>query len=87
VIAEHKADVKYPAVSAASILAKVTRDRAIQKIQEGVPEPIGSGYPSDPVTVEFLKNNFKKYRDIFRKSWMTYQVLHKEKGQRKLNEF
>lgn len=86
-VAEHKADTKYPIVSAASILAKVTRDREIEKMQQNVADPIGSGYPSDPVTVEFLKKNYAKYPRLFRKSWRTYQSLGKGKKQRKLDEF
>jgi ribonuclease HII len=87
IIAEHKADVKYPVVSAASIIAKVTRDREIGKIQETIPDKIGSGYPSDPVTVEFLKKNYSKYPDIIRKSWASYQAVVNEKQQRKLGDF
>jgi ribonuclease HII len=87
IVAEHKADVKYPVVSAASIIAKVTRDREIAKLQETIPDRIGSGYPSDPVTVEFLKKNYSKYPDIIRKSWASYQAVVNEKQQRKLGEF
>lgn len=87
-LAEHKADVNYPIVSAASILAKVLRDREIAKIQKGVVEDFGSGYPSDPRTVEFLKKHHKTYADagIFRKSWSTYQNLMKPK-QTRLGEY
>ena len=54
VVAEHKADDRYPIVSAASIIAKVERDRAIQEIKKKYKD-IGSGYPSDPKTSN-LKN-------------------------------
>ncbi|MFH1510351.1 MAG: ribonuclease HII, partial [Candidatus Woesearchaeota archaeon] len=87
IVAEHKADEKYPAVSAASILAKVTRDAEIKKIQATINEPIGSGYPSDPVTCEFLKKNHKKYSNIFRKSWMSYCNVVEQKLQKRLDEF
>ena len=45
-----KADAIYPIVSAASIAAKVSRDRTIEKLGEGA----GSGYPSDPKTKAWL---------------------------------
>jgi len=86
IISEHKADEKYPTVSAASILAKVTRDREIEKIKDKINENIGSGYPSDPVTVEFLKKNWNEY-DIFRKSWETYQKVKGNSSQSKLGDF
>ena len=55
VICEHKADLNYPIVSAASIIAKVTRDREIEKIKKEIGIDFGSGYPADPRTKEFLK--------------------------------
>ena len=87
-LAEHKADVNYPIVSAASILAKVLRDREIEKLKKIVVEDFGSGYPSDPRTVEFLKKHHKTYADagIFRKSWSTYQNLTKPQ-QKRLGEY
>jgi ribonuclease HII len=59
IIAEHKADSRYPVVSAASIIAKVTRDREIQKLEKSLKIPIGSGYPSDYKTIEIIKKNLK----------------------------
>lgn len=47
---EHKADLNHPAVGMASILAKEERDRRIRIMEERVGVPVGSGYPSDPVT-------------------------------------
>ncbi len=85
--AEHKADERYPVVSAASILAKVTRDREIRKIQERVGEDFGSGYPADPRTQAFLKKNWDKHPDIFRKTWSTYQKIVKAQGQKRIGEF
>lgn len=72
---EHKADFNHPVVSAASIIAKVTRDAEIEKIKKQIGIDFGSGYPSDPKTIEFLKknhSNFKKER-IFRESWATWK--------------
>lgn len=55
VVSEHYADDTYPVVSAAGILAKVTRDREIRRIEVDLGRPIGSGYCHDPTTVEFLR--------------------------------
>jgi len=60
VIAEHKADDRYPVVSAASIIAKVTRDRMIKEISEEFGRDIGSGYPSDPATMDFIERWIKE---------------------------
>lgn len=86
-LAEHKADLNHIIVGAASILAKVTRDKLIEEIKQNVGQDIGSGYPSDPKTVSFLKENWNKYPEIFRETWSTYKKVaeaHKQKG---LDEF
>ncbi|MCL2317896.1 MAG: ribonuclease HII [Methanomassiliicoccaceae archaeon] len=59
IIAKHKADDLYPIVSAASIIAKVTRDRAIEDIQKEFGKEIGSGYPSDEITMNFIEKWIK----------------------------
>lgn len=56
IIGKHKADDTYPVVSAASIIAKVTRDRMIDDICEEFGVNIGSGYPSDEVTMDFIES-------------------------------
>ena len=73
---EHKADFNYPVVGAASILAKVARERAVEIIKEQFGN-IGSGYPSDPYTKAFLEKNKEmlKTTDIVRKSWATWKNL------------
>ena len=71
IIAMHKADRLNPIVSAASIIAKVTRDREIQILEE-IFQNIGSGYPSDKKTMCFIKNWIKEYKEFpnfVRKSW------------------
>jgi len=85
--AEHKADLNYPVVSAASILAKVTRDKEIEKIKRKVKIDFGSGYMTDPRTTEFLINNYDKYSEIFRHSWDSCRKIIEMKRQRKLGEF
>lgn len=74
VIAEHHADSNYPVVSAASIIAKVERDRAVQKLRERFGD-FGSGYPSDSRTIEFLKRWVEREGFIpkfCRSSWKTW---------------
>lgn len=87
IVAEHKADVKYTVVSAASIIAKVTRDREIEKIKDSIGIDFGSGYPADEKTQLFLKKNWDKYPEIFRKTWSSYKRFAAEKKQKKLGEF
>lgn len=80
---EHKADFNHPVVSAASIIAKVEREEQVAAIKAKYGD-IGSGYPSDPVTKEFLKTNGKKLENsgIFRKSWATWQAVFPSKNQK-----
>jgi len=71
IISEHKADAKYPIVSAASILAKVERDKVISELREKHGN-IGCGYPTDPNTIKFLEDWIRKfgfYPDFVRRSW------------------
>lgn len=85
---EHKADANHPSVSAASILAKVAREEAVSALKHTYGD-MGSGYPSDPVTVAFVKKYGQKYKDagIFRKSWATWKQLYPENGQSSLSQF
>lgn len=86
-ILEHKADSKYPLVGAASIIAKCIREEEVKKIEKKVGESIGTGYPANPICQEFLKKNFEKYPEIFRKSWMTIKNHKAAKEQKGLKEF
>ena len=72
----HRADSRFVVVSAASILAKVARDKAILKLQKD--HKLGSGYPSDSVTVTFVKKYYKKHHkmpNFVRKSWKPVQKI------------
>jgi ribonuclease HII len=74
VIAEHKADDRYIEVSAASIIAKAERDDQIAELNKEFIKSggIGSGYPSDPKTKEFLTNyTYDEMPDFVRRSWAT----------------
>ncbi len=85
---EHKADVNHPSVSAASILAKVTREEEVEKLKQKYGD-FGSGYPSDPTTKQFLKAQGEKLKlsGIFRKSWQTWKTLFPDKEQSSLGSF
>ncbi len=73
VVAANNAELLYPHVAAASIIAKVERDKLIAKLRD-VYGDFGSGYPSDPKTIEFLRKLAEsrvEYPPIVRKSWRT----------------
>ena len=72
----HKADRINIAVSAASILAKVVRDREIELLKKQYPN-IGSGYPADKKTIAFLNywlENNEKTPFFLRRSWKTLKT-------------
>ncbi len=79
IISEFKADINYPVVSAASIMAKVYRDRSIRALSAEIGVEIGSGYPSDPKTIQFLKrilNEQQNHIPVYvRRSWKTIEKL------------
>jgi len=80
VISEHKADKKYPVVSAASIIAKVERDKDLLKIKEKHGD-LGCGYPTDPRTIKFLEDYLRRHGchpDFVRKSWKPAKKLKAE---------
>ncbi len=83
---EIKADLNYPVVGAASILAKVTRDMRMKMLSEEY-GPVGSGYPADPITNQFLSRNWQEGHNFFRKSWATYKKLQDTVGQASLSDF
>jgi len=90
VVAEHKADDKYPVVSAASIIAKVTRDSMLKEIAKEFGEDIGSGYPSDPVTVGFIAKWIKENGNApphTRCSWETVRKMMAASMNRKITDW
>ena len=83
-----KADSKFPVVSAASIVAKVTRDRILENwvFQESLKtinlsREFGSGYPGDPNTKKWLRKSIDRvfgFPTLARFSWKTSVNLLKD---------
>jgi len=74
VVARHRADATDPLASAASIVAKVVRDRAIAEIGRELGAEIGSGYPSDPATISFMERYIEQNATLpphARRRWET----------------
>jgi ribonuclease HII len=77
IAAEHRADRNHLVVSAASIVAKVERDRAVDVLRREHGE-FGSGYPSDDETIGFLRDWVERNQRIpsfARKSWKTWDRI------------
>lgn len=82
IVSKHKADRIFTVVSAASIIAKVERDReiALLKAQFG---DFGSGYLTDPKSMAFLRQWLKTngdYPEFIRKSWKPAKKAKNEHG-------
>ena len=90
VVGKHKADDTYPVVSAASIVAKVTRDRAVEAIQKEFGTDIGSGYPSDEVTMAFIEKWIKQNGACpphTRRSWEPVKKLLSDSRNTKITDW
>ncbi|MFH1588897.1 MAG: ribonuclease HII [Candidatus Diapherotrites archaeon] len=86
IVSEHKADLNYPIVGAASIIAKVERDAEIKKLSKKFGD-IGSGYSHDEKTISFIEKYLKEndcLPECARKSWNTSERLENERFQKKL---
>jgi ribonuclease HII len=82
IISKHKADLIYPIVSAASIIAKVERDREIANLRVEYGD-FGSGYLHDPKTQLFINQWLKSnsdYPPCVRKSWKPAKKALNERG-------
>ncbi|MBW0474818.1 hypothetical protein O181_014533 [Austropuccinia psidii MF-1] len=93
-----KADSIYPIVGAASVVAKVTRDAIVanwvhpescsrrKRKPSEVDQselPLGSGYPADPNTVNWLTQNFDPvfgFGQLVRFSWGTIKTIMTDRG-------
>ena len=90
IVSKHRADDTFPIVSAASIIAKDTRDDVIDKFKQKYSD-IGSGYPSDKRTTDFLRNWIKKNKNFppfVRISWeTTKRILDQEVKNKKITDY
>jgi ribonuclease HII len=76
IYSRHHADIKFTIVSAASIIAKVNRDRAIKKLRKKY--DLGSGYPSDSKTMQLIKCwilDHHRTPEFVRKSWKPVKIM------------
>lgn len=87
IVVAKKADATYPIVSAASICAKVSRDHAIRawRFREGecIGTEYGSGYPTDPMTKNWLSANVDAvfgFPRLVRFSWSTAEQILESKA-------
>ena len=80
IYSRHHADSKFAVVSAASIIAKVNRDKEIAKLRKKY--DLGSGYPSDSKTMKFVRDWIsanKKTPKFIRTSWKPVKILLSQK--------
>ena len=84
---EFHADANYGCVACASVVAKVERDRAMQSLSEELGVNLGTGYPHDPLSIEYIRSYIREHGKapvIARSSWITTQRIltevTKEKG-------
>ncbi len=85
----HGADDEDPLVGAASVIAKVERDAHVATLAEEYGD-VGSGYPSDPTTRQFLSAYVDDHGELppfARASWATCVDVLAAADQRGLEEF
>lgn len=83
VVGNHHADDMLAVVAAASIVAKVWRDRALRALADEHGS-LGSGYPSDPATVRYLEGCLDAGGSLppfIRASWRTVTDRQCARGQ------
>jgi ribonuclease HII len=76
IVSRHHADSRFVVVAAASIIAKVSRDKSIHRLKKNF--DLGSGYPSDKKTVKCVKkllSSNKQPNSFIRMSWKPIQKI------------
>ncbi len=91
-IVENYMDESVIVVGAASIVAKVERDKEIEELKAQVGVDFGVGYPHDPLTIQFIEKiiketNGRQLPDYIRKSWVTTEMLQEKNWQKKVMDF
>lgn len=89
-VVENYMDESVVVVGAASIMAKVERDSAIEEIKKETGVDVGVGYSHDDRTVKFVEDLIKSGKelpDYVRKTWVTTQMLQERTLQGKLKDF
>ena len=90
-IVENYMDESILVVGAASVIAKVERDRAIIELKKEVGYDFGVGYPHDSRSIQFVEKLIKETKgrlpEYIRKSWVTTEMLLEKSWQRKLKDF
>lgn len=81
ITSEHSMDSSNSLVAASSIVAKVTRDNAMQKLSNDIGIDLGSGYPSDPKTKSSINKliSGENPHDCLRWTWSTVRRSWEEK--------
>ena len=90
IVARHRADEEFPVVGAASIVAKVRRDRALERLRRRLGDGLGSGYPSDTRTRSFVEAAVRAGGpppEWLRLSWAPVQRVMRARSARTLDEF
>jgi len=82
-------DESNPLVGAASIIAKVERDKAVEKILRKAGLPRCSGYPGDPKTLRVIEQLLSSglEKGFLRMSWSTVQRIRARTSQSSLKRF
>ena len=92
IYSEHKMDSRDEVVAAASIIAKVSRDTAMEELSQELNVDLGSGYPSDPKTRKALEILCQEdvLADCIRRKWAnvkrTWSRSHNRPIQTRANE-
>jgi ribonuclease HII len=90
IISKHKADDLFPIVSASSIIAKDFRDSIIENLRKKYGN-FGSGYPSDEVSIKYLRKWIKEHKKcppFTRESWITAKkIMNEEIYNKKITDY